>query len=212
MCGRFSILNSEQSLAKHFELIEEGEFKDNYNVCPGTDIPIIRLNAQGDRIVSLAHWGFIPSWAKDDKLQPINAKAETIASKPFFRGAFRHHRCLIPASGYYEWKGKAGSKQPYYLQSPDSDWLAFAGIWDQWDTPDQSIESCSIITTDATPQIESIHHRMPVILQERQYQSWLEEGGLNLLKPYPAELTFHQVSTRVNKPGNNGPDLIEPIE
>ncbi len=210
MCGRFSLLNDEASLAEHFALIDSCQFRQSYNVTPASDIPIIRLH-DGARQAITAHWGFIPHWARDDKFKPINARAETVADKPFFRGAFKKQRCLIPASGFYEWQGEKGDKQPYYIRLADRELFAFAGLWDHWDSPDKSLDSCTIITTTANGTMAPIHGRMPVIIDPENYDNWLESGGRELLVPYAGEMLTWPVGREVNKPSMDKPGLIEPL-
>ncbi|MDX1519483.1 MAG: SOS response-associated peptidase [Gammaproteobacteria bacterium] len=208
MCGRFSILNDEASLAEHFALIDSCQFRTSYNVTPSSEIPIVRLS-ETNRKMTTAHWGFVPHWAKDDKFKPINARAETVASKPFFRGAFKKKRCLIPASGFYEWQGAKGEKQPYYIKPAGSDLFAFAGLWDHWDSPDKSFDSCTIITTTANKTMAPIHSRMPVIIDPGDYDDWLAKGNRELLKPYEGAMEAWPVSKSVNSPKHDGPELIE---
>jgi putative SOS response-associated peptidase YedK len=210
MCGRFSILNDKTGLVRHFALTDAGEFITSYNITPSSHIPVIRLNDRKRELVN-CHWGFIPHWAKDNKFKPINAKAETLVEKPFFRSAFRDRRCLIPASGFYEWKGQQGDKQPYYIKLPDTDFFAFAGLWDCWGKGDQTLESCAIITTTANDIMEPIHDRMPVILDPDQYDEWLTDGQNKLLLPYQGKIVCYPVSKKVNKPGNDGAGLIQPV-
>ncbi|MBI4006047.1 MAG: SOS response-associated peptidase [Gammaproteobacteria bacterium] len=210
MCGRFSILDDQKKLAEHFGLDHVAEYKTSYNVTPSSDIPIVRLKDQEKELVT-CHWGLIPHWAKDTKFQPINAKAETVASKPFFRSAFKHNRCLIPANGFYEWKGAKGHKQPYYFKLKDAELFAFAGLWDHWESLDKTIESCTIITTSANAVMAPIHNRMPVILALNHYAAWLHEGPKELLTPYAGVMICYPVSSRVNSPKNDGKDLVEPL-
>ena len=210
MCGRFSILNDKTSLEKHFALVDAGEFINSYNVTPSSEIPVIRLD-NGKRQLLNCYWGFIPHWAKDDKFKPINAKAETLPEKPFFRSAFKKNRCLIPASGFYEWKGQKGNKQPWYFKLRDAELFAFAGLWDHWENRDREIDSCTIITTTANSVMAPVHQRMPVILDPDQYDDWLIEGDREILSPYRGEMMCYPVSKKVNRPGSDGEELIRPI-
>jgi putative SOS response-associated peptidase YedK len=154
----------------------------------------------------------IPHWAKDTKIKPINAKAETITEKPFFRSSYKNKRCLIPANGFYEWKGSKGHKQPYYFKLEEDKLFAFAGLWDHWENEDKIIESCTIITTSANEVMKPIHNRMPVMLKPDNYDKWLHEGDKTLLKPYEKKMICYPVSTVVNNPKHNGSDLIQPIK
>ena len=207
MCGRFSVISNSKSLAEHFALVDAGEFIHSYNVSPSDVIPVVRLNNDQRELVT-CHWGLVPHWARDTRLHPINAKAETIDKKPFFRSAYKHNRCLIPAN---EWKGSRGHKQPFYLRLADSELFAFAGLWDHWEQGDDVVESCTIITTNANELMAPIHNRMPVILDKNDYNEWLFDGTKSLLVPYHGNMTCHQVSTIVNNPDNEGRDLIQPV-
>ncbi|MEX2352556.1 MAG: SOS response-associated peptidase [Gammaproteobacteria bacterium] len=209
MCGRFSLWSDKNKILGHYGLSDAPDFTSSYNIPPSFDIPIVR-DREGRELVNV-HWGFIPHWAKDKKLQPINARADTVAKKPMFRDAFKHRRCLIPANGYFEWKVENGRKQPYFIKVKDAELFSFAGIWSHWDSPDKTIESCAIITTDANPDTAKIHDRMPVIINPEDYDLWLTEGGEDLLRPYPGKMDAWLVSTRVNSPKNQGLDLIQRI-
>jgi len=209
MCGRYSITSNSRDIEEHFKLVRSGEYVKSYNVSPSHTIPVVRLE-YGDRVLANLHWGLIPHWAKDPKLKPINAKAETVDSKPFFRSAFKKSRCLIPANGFYEWKMAKKHKQPFYFKLKDADLMAFAGLWDHWEHDGENIESCTIITTEANEIMKPVHDRMPVIIEPDDYEAWLQEGGKSLLQPYAGEMITYPVSTAVNNPKHNGRDLIEP--
>jgi putative SOS response-associated peptidase YedK len=166
-------------------------------------------------------WGLIPSWAKDASIgnKLANARAETVAEKPAFRSAFKRRRCLIPASGFYEWKPVAGRKQPYYIRPADDGLFAFAGLYEVWSSPEGLLHTCTVLTTDANALMREIHNRMPVIVAPEDYRRWLDPGnttgaGLGkLLAPYPAEhMLAYPVSTRVNNARNEDPALIERAE
>ena len=211
MCGRFSVISSSKSIEEHFNLVNSGEFLHSYNVSPSNIIPIVRLDKDHRALVNM-HWGLIPHWAKDTKIKPINAKAETIDKKPFFRSAFRKTRCLVPANGFYEWKRANNHKQPYYFKLKDSELLAFAGLWDRREQEGETFDSCTIITTSANDIMKPVHDRMPVILKPEDYDAWLKEGKKELLQPYSGDMIVYPVSTVVNNPKHDGKDLIEPIE
>ena len=211
MCGRFSVISDSKTVKEHFNLVRSDEFIHNYNINPSNNIPVVRLEEDGYVLANM-HWGLIPHWAKDTKIKPINAKAETIDQKPFFRSAFKKYRCLIPANGFYEWKRANNHKQPYYFRLKDSELLAFAGLWDHWRHEGEAIDSCTIITTEANEQMKPVHDRMPVILDPKDYDDWLQTGNKSLLCPYSGDMIVYPVSTVVNNPKHNGKDLIEPIE
>jgi putative SOS response-associated peptidase YedK len=171
MCGRFVLYSDQFSLAQRFEVEALPELHPRYNVAPTQSIPIVREES-GKRRFALARWGLIPHWAKDEKIgyHTINARAETVTSKPAFRNAFKYRRCLIPADGFYEWAVVPGSKtkQPWFIALRDREPMAFAGLWERWRSPEgEDLESCSIIVTDANDLMRPIHDRMPVVLAPR---------------------------------------------
>ncbi len=197
MCGRFALYSDPFTLARRFEAEALPELRPRYNIAPTQNIPIVC--EEGDkRRFAMARWGLIPHWAKDMKIgyHTINARAETVASKPAFRNAFKHRRALIPADGYFEWQVVPDSKtkQPWFITLRDRGPMAFAGLWERWRSPEaEELESCTIIVTDANEIMRPIHDRMPVILTLGDWDAWLrsdgeDTGGLhNLLKPYPPE-------------------------
>ncbi len=192
-----------------------------YNIAPSQQVPVIRLDAQGYCELVMLKWGLLPRWSKEPKsgYSMINARADTVASKPAFRYAFRHHRCLVPASGFYEWRKIDARRQPYYVRAQDGGPFCFAGLWEHWKSPDgsQTIDSCTIIVTDANELLAPIHDRMPVILPEDAYLGWLNpatslETLQQMLRPYPARLlTAYPVSPRVNSPQFDDPTLLEAL-
>jgi putative SOS response-associated peptidase YedK len=223
MCGRFALYSDPFTLARRFETDAPPELRPRYNVAPSQNIPIVREVGEKRRF-AMARWGLVPHWAKDVKIgySMINARAETMAEKPAFRNAFRHRRCLIPADGFYEWQAIAGSKvkQPWFIVLGDSEPMAFAGLWEQWRTPEgEELESCSIIVTEANEIMRPIHERMPVILAPDDWNAWLGtesrdiQALQNLLKPYPAEdMVAWPVSTKVNSPRNDSVECVEALE
>jgi putative SOS response-associated peptidase YedK len=225
MCGRYTILPNAETWTKAFALSEDvanqvSILSLNYNVAPTQNVPILRDNHEtGERELAFGRWGLIPSWAKDTKFgyHTINARAETVAEKPSFRDAFRKRHCLIPASGFYEWKKVGSKKQPYLIQMQDESPFAFAGLWERWHNPqDESIvQSCTIIVTDANEFMKPIHDRMPVILNPDEYGRWLDPtatDGRSLLRPCPSEwLSSYPISTYVNSPKNNDSRCIQPM-
>ncbi len=217
MCGRFALYSSFQAIKNYADLLNEiGEIDVNYNVAPGQEIPII-INKNQQNILKSCKWGFIPFWAKDEKIgyKLINTRSETITEKPSFKFAFQHRRCLIPANGFYEWR--KDDKQPFYISLRDRELFSFAGIWEIWKSPaGKQIFSCSIITTSPNKKLINIHHRMPVILQKKQEETWLLEydGEIlqKLLTSYPSEeMLFHPVSFEINSVKNNYRKLTEAI-
>ena len=191
-----------------------------YNVAPPQDVPIIRQDEARNREMAIVRWGLIPHWAKDPsdlKARMINARSETMASKPAYRTAFKHRRCLVPAAGFCEWKKSGRTKQPYFIRRKDGEPVAFAGLWDRWQRDGEAIETCVILTTDSNHLIKDIHDRMPVILKPDDFELWLEpevrdlESLKHLLAPYPLDdLEAYPVTKAVGDPRASGPELLEP--
>ena len=221
MCGRFSLNTPPQRIKERFGLDQMPELFARYNIAPSQMVPAVRTSGSSRELVML-HWGLLPSWAKDEKIaySMINARAETVATKPAFRSAFRQRRCLIPASGFYEWKQEGRIKQPYHFRMRDGDVFAFAGLWEHWEgAGGKVIESCSIIVTDANELLRPVHDRMPVILDPDDYTTWLDphrnddDSLIPLLKSYPAELMeTYPVSRRVSKPAYDDPECAAPVQ
>jgi putative SOS response-associated peptidase YedK len=224
MCGRFALYTDPLILARHFAAEMPPEWGARYNVAPSQNILTIREEGEKRRF-ALARWGLVPSWAKemDTGYSTINARAETVASKPAFRSAFQHRRCLIPADGFYEWQVVAGSKpkQPWFIALKSREPLAFAGLWESWRNPQEGdeVESCTIIVTDANDLMKRVHDRMPVILGPKDWPTWLTTEACdtqtlqNLLKPYPpAEMTAWPVSLMVNNVRHDARGCIEPAQ
>jgi len=220
MCGRYNLITDAQAFIDFFELSNSLELSPRYNIAPSQQIPAVR-RVDNRREAGLLHWGLIPHWAKDRRIayKMINARAETVAEKPAYRNAFRCRRCLIPATGFYEWQPAEDGKQPYNITLKDGGLMAFAGLWESWTGPDGArIDSCTIIVTEANAGIRPIHDRMPVILNPADYALWLnpaieDRDRLNsLLRPYPAESTrAYPVSRSMGNPKSNGPACVEPL-
>jgi len=218
MCGRFT-QSALDRYAEYFNASAGVLSHPNYNVTPSQQIVVCRRSEIGWRELSLFRWGLIPHWAKDPRTgyNMANARSETVADKPAYRDAFKNRRCLIPSDGFYEWKPGKPRKQPYFIHRKDGAPFAFAGLWEHWELEDLKIDSCTIIVTQANKLITPIHDRMPVILAQADFDRWLDpaqdkEDLLSLLKPYPEnELEAYPVGLAVNKPTNNGPELIERV-
>jgi putative SOS response-associated peptidase YedK len=217
MCGRYTIKAPVAQLATLFDVLEPSPLAPRYNVAPTQSVPVVRLSPQHNRReMAMLRWGLIPSWAKDAVIgnRMINARADS--EKPSFRSAFEKRRCLVVADGFYEWQKLNGKKQPYYIGLKGGGPFAFAGLWEHWQDPeDKPVETCTIITTDANELVKPIHNRMPVILQPKDYQEWLDpevenKGELQeLLRPYPSEaMTAYPVSSFVNNPNNEDPRCV----
>lgn len=222
MCGRYVFKGSLKNLQDLYgaEPDADIDFSPVYNVAPTFDMPIIRQESDR-RVVSLYRWGLLPFWAKDEKVsyKMINARAETIDEKPSFREAFRKRRCIVPASGFYEWQKTPQGKVPHYITSSGNGFLSLAGLYEHWkDRNGRLVNSYTIITTDANDIMKPLHDRMPAILFGREIDQWLRPAEQNaahlkeLLRPCPGDaITYHPVSTRVNSPRNQGAELIEQL-
>ncbi len=222
MCGRFTLTDPDADLAVQFNLPEIPDLQPRYNIAPTQPVPAVRVAPDGTaREMVMLHWGLIPFWAKDPKIgsRMINARSETAAEKPAFRAAFRRRRCLVVADGFYEWKKANGTKQPFYIRLRDTRPFAFAGLWERWKGHDDDvIDSCTLLTTQPNDLLRQVHNRMPVILQPRDYDLWLDpevqkpELLQPLLLPYPPEeMDAYPISRYVNSPDNDTPKCIEPL-
>ncbi len=220
MCGRFAITLPHDAMAQLFDAVPANDLPPvpNYNVCP-TDTVHAVTSDDGHRRLRPMRWGFLPHWYKTTSDGPllINARAETIAEKPAFRAACRERRCLIPASGFYEWtKDEAGDRLPWFIHPADDDLIAFAGVWQDWERGDEAYTTCAIVTTEANDPMSRIHHRMPVVLAADDWAKWLGEegkGAATLMIPAPDDaLTFHRVDPRVNSNRASGSELVEPLK
>jgi len=225
MCGRFVQKSPIETLQQNFSIrTTDSDIIPNYNVAPTQEILVI-IKHDNENTLKRFHWGLVPFWAKDTSIgsRMINARAETVSQKPSFRNAFKKRRCLIPADGFYEWKGEKGNKQPYYVASPSGEPFAFAGLWETWadrESDEESVyESCTIITTAASESIREIHHRMPVILDPKFHEKWLnveiqdlKELKIILQDGLIHDMKYYPVSTFVNSVKKNNPNCIKPID
>lgn len=239
MCGRFVQYSAPQVYANQFDLDTLCEAQPRYNLAPTQPVLAIRATDEGKRALVPLRWGLIPAWSKgpDHRYSMINARAETVATKPAYRNAFKHRRCLILTEGFYEWKEEQGKKTPFLIHRQDQAPFAMAGLWEQWREREQreqwrqrgqgehgqeeeppTIESCTIIVTEANALVRDIHDRMPVILAPEDFAAWLDLANQGtdelqaLLRPAsPEQWTMHPVSRQVNNPRNEGPGLLEPI-
>lgn len=178
MCGRFTLNVTPSKLTEYFDLTGDLDFSPSWNIAPFSQINSIVADESGSKHLKSMRWGLIPSWAKDETIgnKLINARSETIAEKPSFRSAFKRRRCLIPASGFYEWKTENGIKQPWYISLVSGEPMAFAGLWETWNSKEgEGIESCCIITTASNSFMEPIHDRMPATLNPEQWPLWLSQ-------------------------------------
>ena len=222
MCGRFTLFEADKILSKEFGVSGFPTLSPRNNIAPSQSVAAVRVAPAGtNRELALLRWGLIPSWSKDPSIgnRLINARAETAHEKPSFRNAFKRHRCLIPANGFYEWQRLERGKQPFYIRMHDGRPFAFAGLWDRWESPDESvIETCTILTTAANDVLAPIHDRMPVILPPPDYDLWLDSGVSErerlspLLRSFPAqEMEAFPVGPRVNNPKMDDTRCIIPL-
>lgn len=189
-----------------------------YNICPTQPVSVV-ISAEGHRRYGPMRWGFIPHWYKTPTDGPLlfNARSETIAEKSAFREASRRRRCLIPASGFFEWTREGETRLPWYITRADAAPMVFAGIWQSWDGPEGArVASCAIVTTEAQGQMATLHERVPVLLKPEDWALWLGEKGHGAAKamvaPEEGVLAFRRVGMAVNSNRADGPELIEPLE
>lgn len=216
MCGRYTLTASIKTIAETFGVAPTLETKPRYNVAPTQEVVTIVTNGQSH--LEWMQWGLIPSWAKDESIgsKMINARAETLAEKPSFRRLLRSKRCLLVASGFYEWQKENGGKVPFYFTLKNGDPFGFAGLWDTWKGPDgEPLHTCTLITTQPNALVAPVHDRMPVILLPEARKEWLdtdihdEDMLLHLLTPYPSDaMAVREVSRLVNDPKRDSAELI----
>ena len=223
MCGRFTLTVDPAELQDAFgDYIFPDQFAPRFNIAPSQ--PVLAIPNNGKNTADFFMWGLIPSWSKDPSIanKLINARGETIAEKPSFRGGFKYKRCLILTDGFYEWKAVQGekTKTPYFIHMKDGKPFAFAGLWDEWQSPDGgALRTCTIITTEPNELMSTLHNRMPVILDRADYSQWLDpappakhpESLLPLIRSFPADrMSAYPVSTIVNSPGNDRAECLLP--
>lgn len=221
MCGRFATaFLLPEKLKDYFQLDVIHPFIDSFNIAPSLLIPTIRA-IDHQRTLSPMKWGLIPHWAKDRDigLRTFNARVETLSQKPTFREAFRNKRCIIPATGFYEWQRQGEKKQPFFLRRQDGEPMAFAGLWDTWTDPasGEVVESCAIVTVAANEQVQAIHDRVPAILEVEYFDRWLDPTFKkthelqDILTLQREVLELYPVSAYVNNARNDGEECIVPI-
>jgi putative SOS response-associated peptidase YedK len=240
MCGRFTLSQSAETLSQAFQIPSFPDLEQQYNIAPTHAVATVLYNSDKKREFQQLRWGLIPSWAKDIGIgaKLINARSETVAEKPAFRAAFKYRRCIVIADGFYEWQQQGTTvispasvekqfssrqnkfkKQPFYFRLQDAQPFGFAGLWEQWESPEgKKIASCTILTTVANELLQPMHDRMPVILSHQDYDLWLNpqvqtlEPLHHILRPYPAvEMSAYPVSTVVNNPRHNSSECITPM-
>lgn len=223
MCGRYTLTRRQQEIVERFgveQIVLELDLEPRYNIAPSQEVPAITSEG-GARSLTRLKWGLVPFWVKDrNKSKPlINARAETVAEKPSFKRSLARRRCLLPADGFYEWLSGKSGKTPMYIFKQDREMFGFAGLWDEWRSPEgEVIRTCTILTTDANEVVKEIHDRMPVILTRDAEDIWLDDSITDaarlsgLLRPLPREITrAYEVSSAVNSPARDLPQLVEPV-
>ena len=221
MCGRIVLNTAPGELATEFRLNAEPTLVPRFNIAPTQPVAAVRVGDGGVRVCDLLPWGLVPKWSPDPRVgaKMFNARSETVTEKPSFREAFARRRCLVPVTGFYEWKRRGDQSEPHYFTSPDNRLLALAGLWERWEYPGGDVlETCSVLTTAANRLMRRVHHRMPVILPAAAHDRWLDTppdqaedlralltpAGENALRTWPVE-------TLVNRVVNDGPELIVPV-
>jgi putative SOS response-associated peptidase YedK len=221
MCGRFTLTADLDTIQLAFNLeTMPSSLAPRYNIAPSQ--PVVIITNEAPTILSFHTWGLLPSWAKDPSIanKLINARSETAHEKPSFRAAFKRRRCLIPADGFFEWKREGNSKTPQFIHLKGRPVFALAGLWEVWNSPQgDEVRTCTILTTEANDFMKPIHDRMPVILDPADYDEWLAAGDTPplalhaLMRPYdPGKMAAYAVSKQVNSPGNDAPQVIEPVQ
>ncbi|WP_255148915.1 SOS response-associated peptidase [Halorarius halobius] len=227
MCGRYSVFLEPREVAERFDVAVPDDLQPHYNAAPSQSLPVV-TNHDPDRL-SHQQWGLIPAWADDGFQGLINARAETVTEKPAFADAYERRRCLVVADGYYEWQARDAGKQPYRITLPDEEPFAMAGLWERWtpettqtglsefgtdgpDDGDDTVETFTVVTTEANEFQSEYHHRMPVVLAPDEEREWLADPSPDLLDPYDGEMRAYPVSAKVNSPANDSPEVIEEVD
>ena len=222
MCGRYAATLPPEMMVELFKLLNRIDYPPRYNIAPTQPIPVI-WEQEARRTIQLVRWGFVPGWVKDPREFPmiINARAESLAEKPSFRDAIKRTRCVVPASGYYEWmKGPDGKKRPYYITLEDDEVMAFAGLYSTWSGPQgEEVDTAAIVTVEPNLEISSIYDRMPAILRgEKAIDDWLNtrdvtaRDAIKLASPPPpGAMKYHPVGKAIGSALSEGPELIRPL-
>ena len=223
MCGRYSLTVTPDELYRLFGIDDKLNLQPRFNVAPTQAAPVVRKTG-GKKNMDMLRWGLIPPWSKDASIASklINARGETVAEKSSFRSAYESRRCLVPVDGFYEWRTEGGKKQPFRIGFREGKPFAFAGLWESWTVPEglkdtgDTVETFTIVTTNANPKLVPIHHRMPVIVDPTDYELWLEGGSDEanaVIKPFSQDdMAFYRVSTRVNNVRNDDEACVEPLK
>ena len=219
MCGRYSLATPGAELVETFDVPPLAfDYQPRFNIAPGQDAPVVAADHRGRRM-GILRWGLVPSWADAVGRRYVNARGETAATSRSFRGAFAHRRCLVPADGFFEWRKKDGSaKEPFWFHRAAGGVLALAGIWERWSpTGGVPYHGFALLTVEANGDVADVHHRMPVLLDSADWDTWLRADApldqvASLVAPAPeGTLVCHAVSSRVNDPSNDDPGLLEAV-
>ena len=216
MCSRYFLDADGNIIAFTFRVPVHDGIRKRFNIAPTQEAPVVRAAKDGSREAAMLRWGLVPFWAKDLKIgsQMINARAETVAEKPAFRSALQQRRCIVPATGFFEWRGEPGRKQAFAITVPGRALFGFAGLWERWKPKDGTgapVETFTIVTTDANASVAPIHDRMPVILPEAAYDEWLfgtADAALTLLKPYASDVDTRPIGALVGNSRNDVPEVL----
>jgi len=219
MCSRYFLDADGNVIAYTFRVPADDRIRKRFNIAPTQDAPIVRAARGGGRELATARWGLVPSWAKDPAVgtKMINARCETVEANPAFKAAIGKRRCIVPATGFFEWQGVAGRKQPFAITLPDRHVFGFAGLWERWKPAGggDAVETFTIVTTDANDAIAPIHDRMPVILPPEAEETWLRGDAVEackLLTPYAGAVSLRAVSRYVSNVNNEGPECLDDAE
>ena len=219
MCSRYFLDADGNVIAYTFRVPVDDRIRKRFNIAPTQQAPIVRATKEGGRELAMVRWGLVPYWAKDLSVgtKMINARSEGVESKPAFRAAVEKRRCIVPATGFFEWKGVARMKQPYAVTLPDRHVFGFAGLWERWKPAEggDAVETFAIVTTDANSAVAGIHDRMPVILPREAEETWLHgaaDEARRLLVPYAGPVNLRAVSRHVSNVNNEGPECLDDAE
>jgi len=223
MCGRIvnrmqpGYLREQFDEAAAADILEEPGLLPRFNLAPSGFMPGLRLSNGEELEWAVFRWGLIPRWAKPDRIpdRTFNARSETVAEKPTFRDAYKKRRCILPVSGYYEWTGEKGNKQPFYFHPEDDSPLLLAGIWETWQFEDNHVETCSVLTKPADRHLSDWHHRMPIFFGREKAKEWIQgdrDNATHLVNQVDSSiLDVYPVSRAVNNSRNEGSELIDRI-
>ena len=214
MCSRYFLDADGNIIAYTFRVPVDAGLRKRFNIAPTQQAPVVRLDREGRRELAMLRWGLVPFWAKDLKVGTtmINARSEGIEAKPAFREAVKSRRCVVPATGFFEWQGEPGRKQPYAITVPEMPVFGFAGLWERWRPAEgEPVETFTIATADANESVARIHDRMPVILPLDAVETWLTgppEAARSLLRPYEGRVDLRAVGTYVSNVNHEGPECL----